>query len=71
VQEARSEINKKVKAMEMEKNEKQKKIVQQSVLVSFLNQRLEAVHVASFNHHYKHALVARCLQKQASTADEF
>lgn len=58
--EARYEITKKIKAMDME-NGKQKKQIQESVLITYLNTRLENTHIASFNHHYKHALIYRNL----------
>lgn len=56
--EARVEIQKKIKAMEMN-NDKQKKQIQESVLITFLNQRLESTHITSFNHHFKHALIQK------------
>jgi hypothetical protein len=60
--EARSEITKKIKAMDMN-TDKQKKQIYESVLINFLNTKLENTHVASFNHHYKHALIYRNFQQ--------
>jgi len=63
LREAKEEITKKQKSMGSN-NEKQKKTISESVLVTFLNQRLEQQHTQLFTNYFKHGLLVRNLREQ-------
>ena len=58
------EQQKMVKSLGLEGKEKQKRLVDQAVIIGYLNSRLETTHVQTFQHHYKHELLYRALVKQ-------
>lgn len=59
---ARKEIQKKVQQLNID-NEKKKKMIQDSVLVTFLNTKLEMQHTQAFDHHFKLQLLYKMLVK--------
>ena len=63
-QQIRLEQQKMVKSLGLEGKEKQKRLVDQAVIIGYLNSRLEATHVLTFQHHYQHELLYRAMVKQ-------